>query len=200
MPKGKKITSFFDGRRREAKLRSWEHLKSKAGESRMKLEISVPLLNRELQSLPEAVSKQYTVMCEDKASTAQANLDIYLEGMTLEIFATDESRQRTVASTGVTISKLRMVASGEGEKRTLDLLLRMYMPANVQVRDWAWEHLHATLFIESTYSQSEMEFSTLSSDDGPDDDEEDDEQEESPTAEGNKDIFDFDDEEAPVLN
>lgn len=168
MSKGTKITSFFDARRREAFLNSWEHLKSSAGESRIKLDLSLPLLNRSRQAMPDAVSKAYAVMCEDRANISRTNLDIFCEGMTLELFVTDESKSPIVMSTGVLVQKVHMVAAGEGEKRSLDLNATIYVPANVNLRDWAWEHLHGTFFLEATYSQSEMEFTNEESEDEAD--------------------------------
>ena len=111
MSKGTKITSFFEGRRREAFLRSWEHLKSTAGESRIKLDISMPLLNHDVQGMPDAVTKQYAVMCEDKTSTARANLDSFAEGMTIEIFTTDESKERVAMSSGCLLKSWHMISS-----------------------------------------------------------------------------------------
>lgn len=190
MSKGTKITSFFEGRRREAFLRSWEHLKSTAGESRIKLDISMPLLNQDVQGMPDAVTKQYAVMCEDKTSTARANLDSFAEGMTIEIFTTDESKERVAMSSGCLLKSWHMITSGEGEKRSLDLMLRIYMPANIDVRNWAWDHLHATFFLESSYSQSEMEFGEVEGGAEPED--EDDDEAETVVVRAGDDLTNFD--------
>jgi hypothetical protein len=200
MPKGTKITSFFDARRRECFLQSWEHLKNTAGEARVKLVLSMPLLNQPLIAMPDAISKAYALMCEDRSNVARANLDIYCEGMTIQLFSTDESKSPAVSATGTTLQKFHMESAGEGEKRTLDLCCVVYVPANVNLRDWAWDHLHATFYLESTYSQTEMEFT----DEAPPPEEDD---ETDPTDEENEEIdkasggiLDFDESDPePVL-
>jgi hypothetical protein len=200
MSNGTKLTDFFNGRRREIFLNSWEHLKSSAGESRIKLDLSIPLLNRPLLAVPDVVSKAYALMGEDSSAVARANLSIYFEGMTVEFFATEESKSPDVSATGVTLQKMHLVAQGRGDKRTLDLNLVAYVPANVNVRDWAWYLLHGTGYLEAVYSQSEMEFQ-----DEADSEDEDDEAE--PTEEENEEInkasggiLDFDESDPePVL-
>lgn len=189
MSKGTKITSFFEGRRREVFLSAWTHLKTKAGESRIKLELSMPLLNRSLQAMPDAVSKQFAVMCEDKSATGRANLGIFAEGMTLDFFSTDESKNRALSCTGVMLKKFQMVNSGEGDKRELSLMMVAYAPANVLLRDYAWDTNHGTFFLESTYSQTEMLFGEEPADELDTGDNDEDEPE---PAAASADIFDFD--------
>jgi hypothetical protein len=118
-------------------------------------------------------------MCEDSSQIASTKINAYLEGMTVQLFATDESKSPSVSATGATFKKLAVVAAGKGEKRTLDLNAVIYIPANVNVRDWAWEHLHGVAFLESVYSQSEMDFADegRNSDDGPEVEDEEEEEE-----------------------
>lgn len=186
MSKGTKLTSFFDARRREVFLQKWEHLKTRAGEGRVKLNLSMPLLNRSLQALPDAVSEAYKVMCEDSSKITRSKLDTYLEGMTIECFVTDESKGAIVSATGTMLKKFQLEVVGEGEKRELNLLFVAYVPANITLRDYAWEHLHSTFFLESTYSQSEMVFGEQEPED------EEDEDESQPSEPVNKaDVLDF---------
>lgn len=193
-----KLTEFFNSNRREFFLNSWEHLKSSAGESRIKLDISLPLLNKSVIAMPDAVSKAYGVMCEDSSQIASTKINAYLEGMTVQLFATDESKSPSVSATGATFQKLAVVAAGKGEKRTVDLNAVVYIPANVNVRDWAWEHLHGVAFLESVYSQSEMDFADegRNSDDGPEVEDDEDEESDSEAEELNRaavtgDVLDF---------
>lgn len=156
--KATKLQSFFEGYRRKASLQQWSHLRTKAGESRLKFQIQLPLLNETVKGMNGAINEAFIVMQKDESKIERTNLNVELEGMTLEIFATAESKRRSGMSTGVKMQKLALVASGEGEKRELDLHITVYIPANVTLRDWAWDHLHREFYMEAVYSQSEMDF------------------------------------------
>lgn len=173
-----KLQNLFEGRRRRASLNAWTHLRSSAPESksRIKLELRLPLLNESLVGMNGPVSDAFTVMAKDDSTIERTNLGVHLEGMTLEFFATDGAKSPAVSSTGVKMLKLALIAAGEGEKRTIDLSITAYVPASIQLRDWAWEHLHADFHLEAVYSQSEMDFSGPA--DGEDDEDEDEEAEE----------------------
>ena len=157
-PKATKLQNFFEGHRRKAFLVAWSHLRTKAGESRIKLELKLPLLNEPVLGISEAIFEAYGVMAKDESKIDRTSLNVELEGMTLEAFSTDTIKKPAVSSTGVKMTKLALVAAGEGEKRELNLLLVAYVPASVQLRDWAWVHLHMEFHIEAVYSQSEMDF------------------------------------------
>lgn len=174
MDQGTKIKSFFEGRRRECFVKSWTHLKTAAGEPRIKMELKMPLLNKALLGMPDAVGVAYSVMSEDESKVLRANLNIYCEGMTVDFFAADESVSRVLSVTGALFDKLRLEAKGSGEKRTLDLHFVAYTPANVQLRDYMWDTNHGTFFMETVYSQSELEFAGLTTPEEPEVEEEED--------------------------
>lgn len=167
-----KLKSFFEGRRRKASLNAWSHLRTKVGESRIKLDLCLPLLNESIVGMNEAISEAFSVMAKDESKIERTSLNVEMEGFTMEMFSTPDVKSPEVSSTGVKIMKLALVAGGEAEKRTLDLTMTVYIPASIQMRDWAWDHLHKDFHLEAIYSQSEMEFGEyVSADedvDGPD--------------------------------
>jgi hypothetical protein len=171
--KATKLQQLFEGHRRKASLVAWTHLRTKAGESRVKLDLKLPLLNEAVLGMNDAIAEAYTVMAKDDSKIDRTSLNVEMEGMTLEAFTTDVSKPAVIVSTGVKFQKLALVSAGEGEKRTLDLLMVAYVPASIQLRDWAWENLHATFFLESVYSQSEMDFTSEEepAEDDPDEEE-----------------------------
>ena len=158
-PKVTKLLNLFEGHRRRASLIAWAHLKTKAGESRVKLDLRIPLLNESVIGINDAIAEAFTVMAKNESKIDRTSLNVELDGMTLEAFSTAEVKHVSVSSTGVKMVKLALVAAGEGEKRSVDLLLTAYAPASIQLRDWAWDHMHAEFHIEAVYSQSELEFS-----------------------------------------
>ena len=157
-PKATKLKNFFNGNRRAANLNAWTHLKTKAGEDQIKLDVRLPLLNQNLKGMDGAIGEAFAVMAKDESKIERTSLNVELDGMTLDIFATDESKRRAVSSTGVRMQKLALVATGEAEKRELDLHMVAYIPASLDIRDWAWGHLHKSFWLEAVYSQSELDF------------------------------------------
>lgn len=174
MPKAK-LKSFFEGHRRKAFLKSWTHLKTTAGESRIKLELRVPLLNESYQGMNPEISDVFTVMAKDSSSVGTTKLNCELEGMTLECFTTSDtksSKKPNVSSTGVKMLKLALEPIGEGEKRGIDLNVTAYVPASEQLRDWAWGTLHNEFGLEAAYSQSEMDYDGAEEEEEPEEEEE----------------------------
>lgn len=155
-----KMTSFFEGRRRKAFLKSWQHLDRK-GEDSIKLELRLPLLNESSQGMSGAIAEAFGVMAKDNSLITRTNLDSFAEGMTLEAFTTSDPEESKIASlscTSATFCKLAVESFGEGETRRVDLHLVAYVPAGIRARDWAWEHRGKEFAIEAVYSQSEMAF------------------------------------------
>jgi hypothetical protein len=163
--KATKLNSFFEGHRRKAFLNAWSHLRTKAGESRVKFDLRIPLLNESVVGMGGAIGEAFGVMAKDESKIDRTSLNLECEGMTLDIFATGESKRRTVTSTGVKLQKFALVSSGEEEKRQLDLHLVAYTPASIVLRDWAWGHLHGEFYLEAVYSQTEMDFGDGETDD-----------------------------------
>jgi hypothetical protein len=158
------LKEFFEGRRRKMFLLRYTHLKTRAGEERIKLELKMPMLNEELQGIPETISEAFETMAKDKSAISRSALNIEYKGMTIEFFSADNSpepftgKEGMASATSAMLCKFALVAAGEGEKRELDLQFTAYVPANVAMLDWARLHLHNAFFTEAEYSQSEMEF------------------------------------------
>jgi hypothetical protein len=171
-PKGLKLKDFFGGHRRKAHLLRWEHLVNAAGEPRIKLTLKLPLLNEPLVALHGAIGDQFALMAREDSKVPSAKVDVYLEGMTLEVFSTEKIRHKAALSTGVTMLKFSLQAEGEEEKKTVDLHFVAYLPASEQWRDWAWTHRGADFWMAAEYSQTELDFSEESEEDEGNEEEE----------------------------
>lgn len=176
MNKPTKLQQLFEGHRRKASLVAWTHLRTKAGESRIKMELRLPLLNESTIGLNDVMGDAFNLMAKDESKINRTSLNVEMEGMTLECYAVEMTKERSVLSTGVKFQKFALVSAGEGEKKTLDLSIVAYLPASIQLRDWAWDNLHSTFYLESVYSQSEIDWvgeeeSTDDDSDTPGDDE-----------------------------
>lgn len=164
----KKLKVFFEERRREVILADWRPLKSSGGEMRLKLLLRMPLLNKDLQGVPEEISRAFNEMSEDDSPINSSKLNIIYDGMTVEFFSDEKIRTPwtngkdginggNASVTGVLLDKFAVIAKGKGEDRGVDLFFIAYVTCNVGMWDWAKETLHGTTFMEAVYSQSEID-------------------------------------------
>jgi hypothetical protein len=158
MNKPTKLQQLFEGHRRKASLVAWTHLRTKAGESRIKMDLRLPLLNESTIGMNDVMGEAYNLMAKEESKINRTSLNVEMEGMTLELYSVEMTRERSALCTGVKFQKFALVSAGEGEKKTLDLSMVAYLPASIQLRDWAWDNLHATFWLESVYSQSELDW------------------------------------------
>lgn len=157
--KKSKQTEFFGTNRRELILQDYHTLMSRGEEKRMKLFVKMPLIDKPAVGMPKWVANPFLEMCKDDSLTGRANMpDVFLEGMTLTVYSTDKIKRKTLAATGAMLKGFYLEAVRDGEKREVYLCFTAYVPANIQLRDWAWDHLHKTLFADFEYSQTEMDF------------------------------------------
>lgn len=161
-----KLQEFFDSRRRRCTLQSWQHLKNTQNESRIKMNISLPMLNLPPTGAHPTILNAFEAMVKDGAGISRTKLDIFSEGMTMDFFVQDRTPGKLKPSegnpilsvVGVLLDKFQMVSEGAGEARTLNLEFVAYVPANEKLRDWCWDHIHGDFFLEAVYSQTEMDF------------------------------------------
>ena len=171
-----KINHFFEGRRRKAFLLTYTHLMTKAEEGRFKIEFRFPLLTEDQQGMHGAIGDVFNIMSKDDSKMGRTALNVFLDGMTIEVFTTSDpatSKDKNISVTGAKMTKLVLVPSGEGEKREIDLHVIVYVPAGPALRDWCYAQLHKEFGIEAVYSQSEL-FSDESEDDESDEEEDED--------------------------
>jgi hypothetical protein len=115
--KATKLQQLFEGHRRKASLVAWTHLRTKAGESRIKMDLKLPLLNESIIGMNDVMGEAYTLMAKDESKISRTSLNVEMESMTLECFATDDPKSpKALMSTGVKIQKLSLVAAGESKE------------------------------------------------------------------------------------
>jgi hypothetical protein len=194
-----KIDNFFEQRRREVRLQHWQHLRTAAPESadRIKLALSMPLLNNPIVGAHKDVRIGYEAMEKDGCTIKRSKLDIFLEGMTLDIFDLPLSDQRRLAAedekptfsvAGAKFDNFAIVSTGEGSKRTIDLQFTVYMPGTKRLMNYCWDHNHMAFFIESVYTQTEMKFDEDK--DGTDEDEKEESGSDEPAADAEEALVD----------
>lgn len=162
-----KLQDFFDSRRRRCTLTDWRQLKNVAGESRIKMVLSLPMLNIPPVGAHATILGAFEAMQKDSAGISRSKLEIFCEGMTIDIFATDRTPGKLIeaegisyiSAAGVMMDKFQIVGEGNGDKRTVNLEFVAYVPATDKLFDWCKIHLHEDFFLEAVYSQTEFTFS-----------------------------------------
>jgi hypothetical protein len=178
-----KLDTFFESRRRRCTLESWQHLKNGANESRIKMNISMPMLNIPPTGAHATILNAFEAMEKDGSGIGRTKLEIFSEGMTMDFFVQDRTPGKLIAAEGnpvlsvlgVLLDKFQLVSEGAGETRTVSLDFVAYVPANEKLRNWCWDHIHADFFLEAVYSQSEMDFKEEEEEAGSDTEEEEEE-------------------------
>lgn len=158
MAKKTKMEDFYKGNRREFTLTDYHVLMTSGEEKRFKLSLEMPISNKPLVAMPGWISNPWQEMEKADSLTTRSNIEVMLEGMTIDIFCTDAINLKELTATGVLFTGFHLSTSGEGEKKETVLNFVAYVPGSIQMRDWAWGNLRKTFFAEVAYSQSEITF------------------------------------------
>lgn len=163
------LQEFFDKERREIRLNHWIHLRTAAPETtnRLKLAVSMPLLNHpeQLVGAHTDIETAFASMQKDGCTIKRSKLDICFDGMTVSFFALPPKNQRSIVGTddaefkvaSAKFDNFALVGEGSGDKRTVDLHFTIYLPGTKRFANYCWDSNHMALYIESEYTQSELE-------------------------------------------
>jgi hypothetical protein len=159
-----KLTTFFEGHRRKCFLVQWIQHCNRAGVSTIKLDMRLPLLNQSLIGMNDEIGEPFGLMAKNDSKTERSAINVEIEGMTLDIFSTDTSKDHWVSTTGAKLMKLYLATVGEGEKKEVNLHMAIYVPFTKEMMEWASIHLHKDFYIETVYSNSESKLAFATAD------------------------------------
>lgn len=173
MPKTqKKLSDFFGSRRRKCTLITSSLLKSKGNEKRMKLTVSMPLSNTDMQDIPTDFLSQFRVMETEDSASNRCMIEVEFNSMAIRIFSTDTIIEPSVPTIqGALLHHFAMIGEGTGEKRRVSLDFLIYLPATKALHDWEWDHVHAELHLEAIQSQGSLDLSSEAEEDDEDEEE-----------------------------
>lgn len=159
-----KLKTFFEGHRRKCFLIQWIQHCNRAGVSTIKLDMRLPLLNQSLIGMNDEIGEPFGLMAKNDSKTERSAINVEIEGMTLDIFSTDTSKDHWVSTTGAKLMKLYLATVGEGEKKEVNLHMAIYVPFTKEMMEWAAIHLHKDFYIETVYSNSESKLAFATAD------------------------------------
>lgn len=152
----KKLTDFWNGWRKECRLINYQALVSKGDEKRIKLSVEILLSNQNNKFMPTRFVPLFGIMETEDSTTNLAKEALMCEGMTVELFATPDSKSPTKSVSACTLQDFKLIGTGEKDKRTVTLEFIVYMPADRALNEWAFGHLHKTFYMESVSSQGDL--------------------------------------------
>ena len=150
-----KLPTFFEGKRRLCTLDDYHQLKTKAGEDRVRLSVSMPLSDELAAGIPEAFAEEYALMLRNGSSANYKKIAVEVKGALVSIFSTDVTASPSVKSHGATLTGFRLTATG-GETRSVDLEFFVYIPWSQPVREWCSDVMHSDFYMETVPAQMDL--------------------------------------------
>lgn len=162
---------FFNARR-EMEIGDFHSLKTRGGERRVKVKISIPLSNRSTIGIPEWVLDGYTFVVKDESPYDKTSCKgVKFEGMSVSFFTTDEAKRKMSGVGGLngcTMDKFIIERIGEAEKAEVYISFVIYAPCSKDIIGFFYDHQGATIYSEFDATQATFSY------DGEKDDEDED--------------------------
>lgn len=149
---------FFPGVRRKFTLLDYRQLKTKADEKRKKLSISGELgPDNSLVGMPSFIGDPYDLLARGElAGDYAVDRNLKLEGMTLEVWATDISKKRTLLLTGCTFKKFAIVKEGMDDKALFYFTFIAYVPDSIALHEWCRGMFSNDFFARFDHAQGDL--------------------------------------------
>ncbi len=157
-----KNDSFFPRTRKELFLTSITALANSAGEKRLKLGITMPMMDGKLVGMPEWLSEPFIRVQKSDLGVESVKSIVELDGMTLRMFSTDQSEEPILELPGALLKSfiVRRVSNGNssGEVSDAELAFQIYTTWNRKVWNFGWTHFHSTCFCNFISTQASLSF------------------------------------------
>lgn len=144
---------FFPGAKRRAMLEAWTPLMNAQDEKRVRFDFAMPLTGETFNGMPAFVGSAFESMNKEDSVEKKSTLDIELEGITIEMFATDKSPRRHNMLTAATLRSFSLERDGEG---MVHLHFSTTVKRDEDLAVWAHKYEGATMWIEFTATQPSL--------------------------------------------
>lgn len=182
MPDGSNYHDFFDGSRPKLELDNWQPLLSENSEKRVRLDLLMPLTGLTSGSIPYWVRPSYERMDVEDSPVKDVDLNVELEGFTLECFSTDSSQhpieteshgievskkelgRRHVLLPGSTLRNFKIVRVTRDKQSLVCLKFSITTKSDGALVLWAHKYHGSSFFGQFTKSDTELDLSTKKDD------------------------------------
>lgn len=144
---------FFPGQRRRINLDDFAPKLNSEKEKRLLLAFVMPITGQPFIGLPNFLAAAVEALEKDGSAIDEANITTELEGVTMDIWATDKSEKRDQLITAATLRKFVMVRKREKEDTIVSLKFNCTIQASEKLLIWAFRNHGADMWIQFTETQ-----------------------------------------------
>lgn len=144
---------FFPGAKRRVNLESWVPLMNSQDEKRVRFDFDMPLTGESFDGMPAFAGSAFESMNKENSVEKKSTLDIELEGIAIEFFATDSSKRRHNMLTSATLRSFYLERDGEG---VVHLHFSTTVRRDEELSIWAHKYEGATMWLEFTATQPSL--------------------------------------------
>lgn len=160
--------AFFPEAKKVVRLDDYKQLKSRGGERRKKLMLSMEFTEDNIVRMPGWVNDAYGLLLNDGAHAARVvfSKGTEMEGMTMEVYASSDSKQRAFAPlTGCLLKGITLEKIGLEEKAKFILSWQCYTQDPLELHDWCQIHYSKEFTIVYSQGQITLDFSGTEAED-----------------------------------
>lgn len=160
--------AFFPEAKKVVRLDDYKQLKSRGGERRKKLMLSMEFTEDNIVRMPGWVNDAYGLLLNDGAHAARVvfSKGTEMEGMTMEVYASSDSKHRAFAPlTGCLLKGITLEKTGLEEKAKFTLSWQCYTQDPLELHDWCQIHYSREFTIVYSQGQITLDFSGVEGED-----------------------------------
>jgi hypothetical protein len=152
--------TFFPGTRKQLTVKNLSLLRTRGGETRIQLGLTMPLSDGKLVGLPSWVGDAYDDLAVADSQQASTKFVSEMDAMTLYIFSSTDSDAPAQTVFNVllnTFSLRREAQDAEAEEASgVNLVFVAYVPFSQEALGWLARHFHETIFVRFDTTQAAL--------------------------------------------
>jgi hypothetical protein len=151
---------FFPSARKELIIETLTLLQTRAGESRIKLGLVMPLGDGKLVGLPGWIGDSLDIIGREDSLESAVKFDVNLKEMTLTIYSTEDSQKPAQLAVAPLLNafSLRRDPQDEDQEELSDVNLHFvaYVAANTELWGWFYKHFRKSIFTKFETTQADL--------------------------------------------
>lgn len=145
--------AFFPGSKRKLVLEDWAPKMNNESEKRIRLDFAMQLTGENVVGMPSCIGQPFESMSKEDSADSKTILSTELEGITIEFWATETSKQRALLLTACTLRSFYLTRD---EDSTVSLRFNTTVPRDQVVVLWAHDNQGSTMWAGFTATQPSL--------------------------------------------
>lgn len=151
---------FFPQVRKELIIETLSLLQTRAGESRIKLGLMMPLSDGKLVGMPSWVGDSLDIIGREDSLESAVKFDVNLKEMTLTIYSTEDSQKAAQLAVAPLLNAftLRRDPQDDEDEELSDINLHFvaYVSATTELWGWFYRHFRKSIFTKFETTQADL--------------------------------------------